>query len=483
MNTESKPKKPLRLLIGLVVAVVLAAFLFVEYQILSFGNQQQAFRTANDLSQQVLAAVNRNANRAMTLTEAKKEEYVAKIREFAYLFELVPDLNRDRAELRRAAERLGVDELLVLDEAGRVYAGTTADYEGLTLEEGQLSVFMPLLMDKKLSMCRDLALMEDGETLRCTIAWNDSGDTLLLIGLSQQRLQNSTDSPGVQELIASMPVYGGVEILVADKDSREILGATHAARLGQTLESQGITAADIPVTGANSLTGVMDGKKTCFTVRNSGKRLIVIAQELDSINRNIPGIMISIFVYLVVVAAAIIFLMLHMTERITDEHKNANTDTLTGLLNRRAYEDELVRLRHNPECEKLTVVSLDLNGLKTANDTRGHEMGDALICALSENMIEAFHRFGKLYRTGGDEFMALLQIEDSELKQAIDKLNNRIEAWTKVHNYRLSVALGYVHAKDHPGLDAQELAALADKEMYEAKARYYQTSGHDRRKN
>ncbi len=283
----------------------------------------------------------------------------------------------------------------------------------------------------------------------------------------------------LQTLIADMPTTQGVELLVADRAGGVILAATQAADVGATLEDIGL-GEQPPHSSTVNFPGEKDGKPAYFSLRGSDRQIIVV-QERSAVDRGIPAVLFSVFLYLVIVALGIGLLLDHMTTRLTDEHKNANTDRLTGLPNRRAYEDELLRLRHNAELERKTVVSLDLNGLKTANDTRGHEMGDALIQGMAENMIEAFHQYGKMYRTGGDEFMALLEIEEKQLQWAIESFQERNALWTQVHNYVLSVALGYVRAADHPELDPQELARLADQAMYEDKARYYRSSGHDRR--
>lgn len=297
-----------------------------------------------------------------------------------------------------------------------------------------------------------------------------------------RRHKEELDDQRLRELLADMPTDEGVEILIAEQKSGTVLAANRETDVGQSLTALGITPENLPRMGLCSFVGEMNEKTTYFTIRGSTERLIAVAQERSEVDRGIPGILLSVLFYLVLTTVAAGLVFDHMISRLTKEHKNANTDRLTGLPNRRAYEDELLRLRHNPELEKLTIVSLDLNGLKPANDTRGHEMGDALIKGMAENMIEAFHRYGNMYRTGGDEFMALLVISEQELSWAVELFQKRNALWTQVHNYVLSVSLGSVRASEHPGLDPQELARLADQAMYQDKANYYQMSGHDRRR-
>jgi diguanylate cyclase (GGDEF)-like protein len=88
----------------------------------------------------------------------------------------------------------------------------------------------------------------------------------------------------------------------------------------------------------------------------------------------------------------------------------AHSDTLTGLANRRAFDDDLAKLigERNASGTPFSLVAVDLNELKQVNDGHGHEAGDAYICAAAEALSVEIGSAGTVYRTGGDEFMALL---------------------------------------------------------------------------
>ena len=63
----------------------------------------------------------------------------------------------------------------------------------------------------------------------------------------------------------------------------------------------------------------------------------------------------------------------------------------------------------------------------------------------------------------------------------LDRLKAETNAWTGSAGQKLSLAAGGALAKDHPGLNAEELARISDLAMYESKAEYYKLSGHERR--
>ncbi|MBQ1361837.1 MAG: GGDEF domain-containing protein, partial [Oscillospiraceae bacterium] len=186
--------------------------------------------------------------------------------------------------------------------------------------------------------------------------------------------------------------------------------------------------------------------------------------------------------YLLLAAGVICFVVWKMARLVIDEHKNANTDQLTGLFNRRAYEIDIKALEQDPRRERLTYIVFDLNGLKAANDQLGHEAGDELLVSASRYLQECFGPYGSVYRTGGDEFVAVVFLDDAQLNQAEEEFTARLEAWSRMHGRELSLSWGCASFHENPELPLTELAKLAERRMYEAKSNYYQSRGKDRRR-
>ena len=85
-------------------------------------------------------------------------------------------------------------------------------------------------------------------------------------------------------------------------------------------------------------------------------------------------------------------------------------DVLTGVLNRRCFYADAKRY----ELKISALMSIDLNNLKTLNDTKGHAEGDKAIVTMTNNVRRALPRDCYMYRTGGDEFMAIFTKTDME---------------------------------------------------------------------
>ena len=179
----------------------------------------------------------------------------------------------------------------------------------------------------------------------------------------------------------------------------------------------------------------------------------------------------------------IIILTLRIISIRTTALTNASLqDQDTQLLNRRAFEEEKVRLMTQPLEENFVYLTVDINGLKTANDTLGHAAGDELIRGTADCMRKCLGRFGKLFRIGGDEFAGMLHISQSQLDALREELNKAVDEWEGERIEKLSISCGYASSREFPSVNITELSRISDERMYADKAEYYRRSGIDRRK-
>lgn len=152
------------------------------------------------------------------------------------------------------------------------------------------------------------------------------------------------------------------------------------------------------------------------------------------------------------------------------------TDELTGTFNRRAYYSDISGYQQGSMEKDLVLVALDVNGLKKANDGFGHAQGDLLLQASADVIVRAFCKYGRVYRTGGDEFTALLHCTPEETA----RLKERLHACAQLSDSAqpVSVAMGAASWGENPALTFLQLEHLADSLMYEDKHAYYQRKGH-----
>jgi len=144
-------------------------------------------------------------------------------------------------------------------------------------------------------------------------------------------------------------------------------------------------------------------------------------------------------------------------------------DTLTGLFNRAYFEQELKRLSKG-RTAPVGVVVLDVDNLKPANDTLGHQAGDALLRRAAEVLKKVFRAEDVIARLGGDEFAALLLGADGEaLKGVLTRLEKAIARDNETRpESRLSLSAGFAFAPQAP-FQHEALFQSADRAMYQDK--------------
>ena len=158
----------------------------------------------------------------------------------------------------------------------------------------------------------------------------------------------------------------------------------------------------------------------------------------------------------------------------------AQIDELTGLLNRWAFKRIAVKetFRSMRLRGRLSVISMDLDGMKRVNDQMGHGGGDAVLQAVSASLQEAVRDRDSIARMGGDEFCILLP--DTERQEALtvaERLRSQVETLgIRYRGETIHVRASFgVSSSDECGWNWQNLLDESDAALYEAKR-----SGHNK---
>lgn len=177
------------------------------------------------------------------------------------------------------------------------------------------------------------------------------------------------------------------------------------------------------------------------------------------------------------------FSSLRLDEQVEHQQIQIDTDALTGVSSRYAYNMALVEYEKAGAPADLAAVSIDINGLKRTNDTLGHAAGDELIRGAADCIRGAFGEKARCYRTGGDEFVILAEFGRGETEAAMERLRRAAAGWRGDRVRSMSLSAGFAVASEHPDMSAERLIREADLAMYSEKARYYSSAEHDRRKH
>lgn len=142
-------------------------------------------------------------------------------------------------------------------------------------------------------------------------------------------------------------------------------------------------------------------------------------------------------------------------------------DQLTGLYNRRFFEEELRRLDHKRNLP-LTIVMADVNGLKLVNDAFGHKMGDQLLKKAARVMKKSCRGDDIIARLGGDEYVILLPKTDSDAAgEIVKRMENNMKK-QRAASVEVSISFGWA-TKKQARQKIEEIMKKAEDEMYRKK--------------
>jgi len=154
----------------------------------------------------------------------------------------------------------------------------------------------------------------------------------------------------------------------------------------------------------------------------------------------------------------------------------AARDTLTRLPNRRALMQQLEReqsrvMRRRPDQASLCVCLMDLDHFKRINDTFGHQVGDAVLCAVAEALTSILRKGDFAGRFGGEEFLIILpESSPAGARQAAERIRSTIGALqvsALPRDHRIQASIGI--AAYRPNESVESMLARADAALYGAK--------------
>jgi ribonuclease P protein subunit RPR2 len=155
--------------------------------------------------------------------------------------------------------------------------------------------------------------------------------------------------------------------------------------------------------------------------------------------------------------------------RLALTHAEARRDALTGLANKRAFDELLGRLpaEPRPADASVSLVLFDLDGFKRANDEHGHVVGDEILREVGRVFLRVVRSKDEIFRVGGDEFALVVDGPSSLASEVADRLRMAVGQQRRGHRLP-TVSAGVATIPDHAG-SAVDLQRKADIALYAAK--------------
>lgn len=426
----------------LVLSITIVAIaLILETCILRYVNEKNAQTTSNVLLDRVIAVLDKNESSEERFVKSLKDDYIVRAKAISYIVDAKPEVEYDIDELQKIASLMSVDEIHFIDETGTIYSGSIPKYFGYSFDSGeQMAFFKQMLNNYDLTLCQDVTPnTAEAKEMMYAITWNESKTHMVQVGITPKRLLKELKQNQISNVVADMPVYKGMEIYVVNSKTKIIEGATDKNKIGKKIRTS--------------------NKNYQYITRKHGNYNVSVSISESMFSQNNIAAILIVGIYLTL-ASCLLVLML---SRVLKEK----------------YEKEKYMYTSNTEW---AYISLDLNGLKQANDSLGHSAGDELICAASNCMKFAFASYGKIYRIGGDEFVVWIQNSVSNLDSILQEFDATVHDWHGKYSNSISVSYGVVKSSEKSFDSVQEISKFADERMYQNKKDYYTTSCNDRRR-
>jgi diguanylate cyclase (GGDEF)-like protein len=164
-------------------------------------------------------------------------------------------------------------------------------------------------------------------------------------------------------------------------------------------------------------------------------------------------------------------LTLRQLEALPEAHRQARTDPLTELANRRHLQEQCARVLARPDATPVTLLMIDLDAFKIVNDRHGHLVGDALLVEVAARLAATMRHDDLLGRLGGDEFAAILpRTTPAQARMVAQRMHAALAAPIAVagRTFHVQASVG-ISAAGRPGMNTATLLQEADTAMYRAK--------------
>lgn len=172
-----------------------------------------------------------------------------------------------------------------------------------------------------------------------------------------------------------------------------------------------------------------------------------------------------------------VIIAVHLFKRISNPTYQdlANSDFLTGLKNRNAFELDMELIERQGVNRDMGILVADLNNLKQINDEQGHQMGDVYIKKAAEVLRSCIPDSYPIYRIGGDEFNVITHGEqEANVQTMIEEMHRQVQIINKESSLRLSISVGYAFFDPDADQNFHDTYHRGDHNMYETKRKMKQ---------
>lgn len=294
----------MRLLTVILVVFILNVIVYIQVM----SEQRQAYENAVRTFQQIEQMLVGNQEEIEEVVAQYSATCLRNAEAIAYIIQNDPSVLESIEELKNIAQLIGVDEIHIFDNTGRIYAGTHPEYYDFTFDSGeQMAFFKPMLEDRSLKLVQEITPNTAEEKLmQYSALWSKNGEFIVQVGMEPVNVMEATAKNELSYLFSQFRVNLEADYYAVDIASGQIVGSTDSDCVGKNLTEIGLDEKSFSEyeKGFHAFVG---GKNSYCVFQRAGDNYIGRVIASRDLYQRIPGTTVVLAICLAAIAAALNF--------------------------------------------------------------------------------------------------------------------------------------------------------------------------------
>lgn len=292
----------MRLLTIILAVLILNVIVYIQV----VNEQRQAYENAVRTFQQIEQMLAGNQEEIEEVVAEYSATCLRNAEAIAYIIQNDPAVLGSLEELKDIAWLVGVDEIHIFDETGRIYAGTHPEYYGLTFDSGeQMAFFKPMLNDHSLKLVQEITPnTAEEKMMQYSALWSENGAFIVQVGMEPVNVMKVTEKNELSYLFSQFRVNLEADYYAINIASGEIVGSTNLECVGKHMTEIGLDENAFPEyeKGAHAY---VDGRNAYCVFQQAGDNYIGRVIASRDLYQRIPETTVALVICLAAVAIAL----------------------------------------------------------------------------------------------------------------------------------------------------------------------------------
>ena len=294
----------------IVTLLLTVLFLVVIFYIQVVNERRQAYISAIETFFQIEQVLGENKEELADLKQVYQKTCLHNAEAIAYIIEESPAVLDSVEELKKIAAMIEVDEIHILDTAGRIFSGTHPSYYDYNLDSGeQMSFFKPMLEDKSLSLVQDIMPnTAEKKMMQYSALWSRDGEFIVQVGMEPVNVLKVTEKNELSYIFSLLRVNSEANYYAISKETGNIVGSTDLSCVEKNSSEIGLDLKTIMADNNGFYADVNDVKTYCVFME-SGENYIGRVISCRDMHRRVPSTMAWIVFCLIAVAVILYYVV------------------------------------------------------------------------------------------------------------------------------------------------------------------------------